>query len=280
MKLHELVREYGSRKLRWASEATKSKFLRAECAFSGFLRRPAELEDLQVDLVLDFLQSIDRSPHTQNEYRAKIVALWNYAAKRRLVPDFPDFPKIRAPHRLPVAFGVADFRRLLVAAKAMPRPVRGVPGGIWWPALLQLGWATGERYRAIVGAKWNDYSAESGRLIVRAETRKGGDRDRLYLLPDWCRAALAAVPRLHHEILRPNTNYWRQWDQLLQSAGLPADRYHKTHALRRSHASHLAAAGVDPCAALGHSSVRITREHYLDPTIVGELRGGLSMPAP
>lgn len=280
MRLNDLVGEYCTRKLRWASAATRLKFTRAETAFSGFLGRPATTDDFEVDRVLDFLQSIRRSPHTQNEYRAKLVALWNYAAKRRVVTDFPDLPKVPTVRRMPVAFGVHQFRALLAAASTMPRAVCGVPGGLWWPALLQLGWATGERYTALVGAQWHDFSVETGRLIVRAETRKGHDRDRLYLLPEWCQAALNALPRLHSQILRPSTNYWRQWDELLKRAGLPADRWHKTHALRRSHASHLAAAGVDPCAALGHSSVQVTREHYLDPTIVGELRGGLSMPAP
>lgn len=40
------------------------------------------------------------------------------------------------------------------------------------------------------------------------------------------------------------------------------------HALRRTCASHLAVAGADATAYLGHSSDAITRRHYLDPRIV------------
>jgi integrase len=146
--------------------------------------------------------------------------------------------------------------------------------------LLLLGWATGERFRALTGFRWADYDPASGRLVARAETRKGQDADRLYLLPPWARQAIEALPRAWPEILHHSTSYWLRWNDLLKRAGLPADRWHKTHALRRSHASHLAAAGLDASAALGHSSPLVTRQHYLDPTIVGENRAGLSMPIP
>jgi hypothetical protein len=38
--------------------------------------------------------------------------------------------------------------------------------------------------------------------------------------------------------------------------------------MRRSVASHLQAAGIDACTALGHSSPEVTRKSYLDPRIV------------
>jgi integrase len=272
--------EYTSKRLRWASPGTRRKFARVVREFSRFLGRMATTSDLEPDLVLDWLQSIDRSPHTVNEQRAKLVALWQYAARAGIVAKFPDVPKLRTPRRLPVAFGVPEFARLLAAAREQSLPVCGVPGELWWPALLLLGWATGERFRALTGFRWADYDPASGRLVARAETRKGQDADRLYLLPPWARQAIEALPRAWPEILHHSTSYWLRWNDLLKRAGLPADRWHKTHALRRSHASHLAAAGLDASAALGHSSPLVTRQHYLDPTIVGENRAGLSMPMP
>lgn len=272
--------EYTSKRLRWACPKTRAKFARVVANYSEFLGRNATTDDLESGRVLDFLQSIDRSPHTVNEQRAKLVAIWQFAAKAGIVMTFPEVPKVRAPRRLPVAFGVAEFARLLASARAQRCPVNGVPGELWWPALLLLGWATGERFAALTGFLWADYDAVSRRLVARAETRKGQDADRLYSLPSWASEAIDQLPRAWPEILRPNTSYWLNWSRILKRAGLPADRWHKTHALRRSHASHLAAAGLDASAALGHSSPSVTRQHYLDPRIVGEIRGGLSMPSP
>jgi integrase len=94
---------------------------------------------------------------------------------------------------------------------------------------------------------------------------------------------LAELPRTGPLILpwdRSEASYFHHWDRLLKYAGLPADRYHKTHALRKSHASHLAAAGVDASRALGHSSPLVTYEHYLDPQIVGAIDHGDRLPDP
>lgn len=60
------------------------------------------------------------------------------------------------------------------------------------------------------------------------------------------------------------TTLYHHLNQILLAAGIPADRRHKFHCMRRSHASWLHRAGGDATASLGHSDPAITRKFYLD----------------
>src|SRR5690606_13423466 len=62
---------------------------------------------------------------------------------------------------------------------------------------------------------------------------------------------------------------WRRFGVILESAGMPNDRKHKFHAIRKATASYMHAAGVDATAAMGHSSPDVTMRFYLDPRITG-----------
>lgn len=64
----------------------------------------------------------------------------------------------------------------------------------------------------------------------------------------------------------PATIYNR-YRKILEEAGLPTDRNHKFHCLRRSVASYFEAVGGDATKLLGHSTRRVTEKSYLDPTI-------------
>lgn len=284
--LFEVSDEYVRRKLRFCAELTRRKYRRVCNRFAEFLGRPPVVTDLTTETVLDFLAWIHKSrrqsAHTTNEARAKLVALWNYAARQGLISVFPDVSKLPAPERLPVAWTVADFQALLRAAAKLTGTVAGMPAADWWTALLLLGWATGERRTALLSFRWADFRGPT-RIVARAETRKGRDRDRLYELPPWCLAALQRLPRKAPEVLpwdRCEGSYFNAFARLLKSAGLPNDRWHKTHALRRSHASHLAAAGVDASKCLGHSTPQVTYTHYLDPGIVGADTNAQLLPDP
>lgn len=284
--LIELSDEYVRRKLRFCGELTRRKYRRVCNRLAEFLGRSPVVGDLQTETVLDFLAWLQRerrqSAHTTNEARAKLVALWNYAAKQGATTVFPDVSKLPAPERLPVAWTVQDFQSLLRAARQLTGSVCGIPAADWWTALLLLGWATGERRTALLSFRWADFRGPT-RIVARAETRKGGDRDRLYELPGWCLAAIRKLPRVAPQVLpwdRSDGTYFNRFARLLKSAGLPDDRYHKTHALRRSHASHLAAAGVDASKCLGHSSPQVTYTHYLDPGIVGADTNAELLPDP
>jgi integrase len=58
-------------------------------------------------------------------------------------------------------------------------------------------------------------------------------------------------------------------ENLLRAAGLPTDRRHKFHCLRRTHASYLKRAGGDARESLDHQSDETTRRYYFDPRVCG-----------
>jgi integrase len=58
----------------------------------------------------------------------------------------------------------------------------------------------------------------------------------------------------------------KRWKVITTRAGLGCDSEVSFHALRRSFASHLAAAGGDAREGLGHASEAVTRK-YLDPRV-------------
>ena len=65
--------------------------------FEETLGRPAELSDFTDVAIAKHLQRLldqQRSPHGVNKERAQLCAMWNFAAKKRLVEAFPTVPTI------------------------------------------------------------------------------------------------------------------------------------------------------------------------------------------
>jgi hypothetical protein len=73
---------------------------------------------------------------------------------------------------------------------------------------------------------------------------------------------------------------WMHYGQILRSAGLPYSRRHKFHAMRKTVASMGAARGFDPSALLRHADPRVTKMHYLDPTIAIPVQASDILPRP
>ena len=126
---------------------------------------------------------------------------------------------------------------------------------------------TGERIGAVRQAKWE--WVEHDWILFPAESRKGGKRDRRYLLSP------ATVATLHEIRIRTQSPeifawpyceeyIWRKLKEILIEAGLPHGRKDKFHRFRKTTASVIYAAGMDATDALDHSQRRVT-QRYLDP---------------
>jgi len=122
---------------------------------------------------------------------------------------------------------------------------------------------------------------DAGVLLVPAEIRKGQSSDESYKLRPETVAILRRMKPAGHAKIFPISSMGKFYDHyklLLETAGLPTDRKSKTHRMRKSVASHMAARGHDACAALGHSSPEVTK-CYLDPSIVGTVRPADVLPS-
>lgn len=264
---------YRPLKLRGRSENTSRLYHNTLKQYSKYLGRQATIEDdlndLQVSRYLEH-RSRERSILTAEKERSQICALWRCAADRRLTDLRPCVPKTQIPFRVPTAWSIDQLKALLATAKALPGKVGDVPAHVWFTALIQVLWQSAERVGAILSVTKEDYTRPM--ILVRAECRKGGKRDKLYTFSDSVCDLLDVLKRSGNgpKLFAWPRQYeylWNRFGKIVKAAGLEGGRRSKFHQLRRSAATHFAARGGDPTALLDHSSPRVTKA-YLDPRFI------------
>lgn len=273
--LNLFFQHYVPRKLRATSKQNTKLFTISLNRFSHFLSRDPTTADLTDETLEDFCYWIvesGRSPYTANCYRSKLIALWNHLARLRLVEKFPTMVKLKEPHRIPRAWSPDQLSKLFSACQDQTGKVGNAPASLWWHALHSILWDTGERISATLSLDWDDLAWDTRVIVSRAENRKGGKADKAFKLhPDtiYILANLQAYStggKLFPVDFCPASIYNR-YRRILAAAGLPTDRNHKFHCLRRSVASYFEVVGGDATKLLGHSARRVTEKSYLDPTI-------------
>lgn len=263
-------------RLRGRSQESVRLLRHAVTQFSRWLGRDATLEDLDDLTVSQWLAAMGqkKSPNSVARERSGILAIWNLAQGRGLVKLRPTVSPELVPHSTPRAFTEDELNRIAACAGRASGWVGPVPAHVFFRALVAVGLETGERINAILHvpkACWNRPT-----LTVPASVRKGKREERVYELSPEASDLVDAVC----EHSGPTVFWWtasdtalrKRWKTITRRAGLGDGREVQFHALRRSTASHLAAAGLDATAFLGHSSDRITRRSYLDPRVVDSKR--------
>lgn len=263
-------------RLRGRSPESVRLLRHAVTQFSRWLGRPALLDDLEDLVVSQWLTAMaaKKSPNSVARERSGIIALWNLAQGRGLVKLRPTVAPELVPQGIPRAFTADELVRLADSARLSYGWVGPIPARVFFPALIAVGLETGERINAILSTPRSCWNRPT--LMVPAAVRKGRRQERVYeLSPEAC--ALVDAVSAHQG---PTVFWWvasdtalrKRWKTITRRAGLGDGRDVQFHALRRSTASHLAAAGLDATAFLGHSSDRITRRSYLDPRVVDARR--------
>lgn len=263
-------------RLRGRSQESVRLLRHAITQFSRWLGRPACLDDLDDLVVSRWLAAMaeKKSPNSVARERSGILALWNLAQGRGLVRLRPTVSPELVPRSVPRAFTEDELRRLVAAAREARGWVGPIPARTFFEALVAVGLETGERINAILQTPRECWRRPT--LVVPAAIRKGRQQERVYDLSPEASDLVDAVSR--HE--GPTVFWWlasdtalrKRWKVITRRAGLGDSREVQFHALRRSTASHLAAAGFDATAFLGHSSDRITRRSYIDPRVVDAKR--------
>ncbi len=97
------------------------------------------VDELCDDLLEGFmawrLKAAARSPATVNGDRAVLIALWNFAWRKRLVSEpRGDVQKYAVPKRLPVSWSTAEVSRLLVVCAEQTGRVGRIPAAVFWPS--------------------------------------------------------------------------------------------------------------------------------------------------
>lgn len=253
---------------------TKASYRRAAAALERALGRPAlagDLTDANVLRVMAAITASGRSPVTANHYRKSLCAIWTWCCRQGLLQRWPGVQRLREPKRTPRAWTADELARIVDACKQTHGAIQGVPAPNYWLAYHAVAWDTGERTGAILKLQWEWLSDDV--LHVPAEARKGKRQDAVYRLEPDTLAQLDLIREPARKLIFPTghvTSHWKRYARILHLAGLPVERRNMPQKIRRSHASHLKAAGGDPTASLQHSSDQVTRGHYLDPAICSD----------
>lgn len=277
MTLAELVERYRDlRNLGDKSMLLYGMLLRRFEAHLGHTPTVADLDDLVVSRYLrvratQTWRGKPVSPASVQKDKVMLAAVWNLAARKRWVAEFPELPKLRVPKRLPVgrAYTSDDVSRLVRRAKSRKGTTGGQPSAWWWSTLIWTGYLTAERKSALLALRWGQVDTDRCEVVFLGSTRKGHTRDiSRQITPDLAR--MMAVRRGPPEAL-----VWA-WDRHPQSlytslkvlCGLAGVTYRGFHGLRRSAASYAALAGGRAAATqlLDHSDPNL-QQVYVDPEI-------------
>jgi len=285
--------EYIPRRIPAASPSTIKSYRITFRMLDRFLGRDARLCDLNNGTIAAFqverLKEV-RRPTVKRDLD-NIKAVWRYCCLRGKLKEFPDLPTISCAAPTPIALSEDDIHRVWQAIQAETRPVvvscsplLEVPAPVWWSAIFLTCWDTGERFSAVFNLKEQTIDLTENWILFPSESRKGSVRDNLKPIAPDTAAALGELLELYSRrtyntrVFRWALNkglVWRRLADIMERAGLPDSREFKFHAIRKSVASHLYAAGGNAQRLLGHSSQRITDSHYLDPRIAHDDRGQL-----
>ena len=247
--------------------------------FDRYLAREATLDDLADEIVMGLMESlVDKglSVRTANKTRDQISALWNFLARKKIVDQFPDIPALPQPARTPVAWSAKQLAELWEACENQGGWVCGIPAGLYWLALHCVAGDTLERIGAVRQLRRGDLRDDLRWVHFRAETRKGRKRDFTCKLHGTTTALLVKLCGQEPDSTlvfpwdKHPCYFWSVYKTLRLRAGLPTDREHSFHCIRKTGASFAEAAGVDASRLLGHSDRRVTETHYLDPMISGK----------
>lgn len=277
--------QYEPLKLRSRSQRTRELYettIRSLTRFLGRMPTLLDFSDDQINRYLSWFRALPRQPASVNKERNNILAMWRYAARKRLVEAWPDVDPDQEPKRIPLAWTQPECLRLFASIDQEQGLIAGIPASTWWRALHFVGWDTGERIGALMGIEWSDVDLPGAWIVCRAETRKGKREDRIYRLASDTVEILRSIRRPFTHIFEwpYHPNYlWSKYALILRRAGLPSDRRSKFHRLRRTVASNFEAAGGNATELLGHSRRSIT-ERYLDPRIVTHQQPADLLPRP
>lgn len=270
--LWELCEErYFPLKINLRSDNTRRQYRYALNDFGAYLGREPTIDDLDDDLVTIWMSKmLDKglAADTVREKAGRVTALWNWLARRGMIPRFPTVQKPAAPEPQPHAWTEDELKKLFEAAAWEPGEICGIPARHWWVAYLAWLWGTAERFGATMALRWEWVDLDRAVASIPANVRKGRRKPATYALPEFTVAALRLIEEPKRELVFPWSSsegcYYYRFGRILRRAKLPGGRKRKTHCLRVSHATWTKKLGGDPTAALLHSDAATTRRHYLD----------------
>lgn len=281
--LSELVPVYAARKLRRKNPNTAKKYLYALAYFDEYLEREPTTADLTDDIVTEFqdwlLDGEAIVPDTAVGYIKKIMALWRFAAGQHEETEpgkllrAPLMEVEQAPEHIPIGWTPGELATLFEALAAQTGYIGGIPAAKWWTGQHRLIWDSLSRIHPVMRLPWSQVNLETRYAWFAARTMKFRRKPKGFSLSEWTVEALREIEFPKRELVLPwpwaEDTLWDRYAGILIEAGLPYDRHHKFHCLRRTASSMIGHKLGDEVAAqlLGHSDVAIYRRSYKVPAL-------------
>jgi integrase len=250
---------------------TRKLYRRSVALYSGHLKRPAtvgDFEDLAFSRWLEG-RSQEVARETLRGEAAKLLSLWRWCSEPRRGWVLP--PEVRSPesyYAVPRSLTREQLTTLWRFVARLDGRIETAKESTFWLALLGVLWDSGERIGAIRRMRCSDLEGRT--LAVYPAQRKGRRKfGRTYQLSRSSSGRLRELIEscgVDHpfELLTKDALY-KRFRRIRLLAGLP--QWTTFHSIRRSHASHLVAAGGNARQSLGHSTDAVTIRSYLDPRI-------------
>ena len=184
MTLEELFERYGV--LRNLDAKTITLYVMLLSRLRAFLGHEPTVDDLDDLVISRYLR--ERATHTWNgrairpasvqKDKVMIQSVWNLAARKRWVAEFPELPRIKVAKSLPTgrAYTAEDVAALIRRARHRIGTTGGQPSAWWWSTIIHMAYCTGERATSLMSCRWGELDTARRRVIFLGETRKGQTR--------------------------------------------------------------------------------------------------------
>jgi integrase len=253
MQLDSLATEYEV--VRGLSSRSAYQIRRTVAVLDAWLGRPATVEDLEDVSISRWLAEIAPSyaGWTLNGHRTRLLCLWRYAARRRLIAPPSEVRRCPAPVPMPEAWTVEEVSRLVAATEQLD-----CPAGRWFRALILVGYESGLRRGDLFAIRREQIQSDG--IVIRQH--KTGQPHLAPLRPETVELVLSLPGDTPLSCPWGPKWYGVLWARLRRLAGVPDGCCQR---LRRTGATWIAASeGMDAASRwLGHQSPGMVR-HYVD----------------
>ena len=269
---------YFPARLTIAADDTIKQYYLAFSFYDRFLCHKSQVSNLN-DLELTkfkrwLFKDRQLAAKTANERAGRIIAMWDWLARKRLVDAFPCVEKIPEPRRAPRAWTIDQLQAIFRESLNCRGRICGIPASLWLRGLCGFLWNTSERIGATLQLEWSMLDYARGSILVPAEIRKRGQSDEVYRLWPEVLELLREIRTYKNQLIFPTdfgkTALYHRFKKVLKRAGLPSGRSNMFHCMRVSHATWTQALGGNATHALRHANAATTRRHYIDGSIVNQ----------
>jgi integrase len=283
MELSEILDRFLRSNTRIRRQETRDHYYRSVRQFSAWLGHPATTDDLTDEALAGWmLATVDGglTEVTANQRVKQLRSLWNWAAKKRLVEEFPTVRNLTEPEPMPLAYDMDEVQRLMDACRRVKGWVGPHRARDWWTSLHLFIWDSAERIGAVLAITRDLVDLDKLTVRVPAKLRKGSRLSMSYTIRPETASALQVmlVPLSDSGLVwehhwRCDSTMYRAYRTIVRDAGLKWDRRQSGfQKLRRTVLTHIEALGGDATAFARHSSRRVTEESYLDQRILAAVK--------